>query len=232
MTKAEVTNLFKKVRAQKRAVLTEVEAKQVLSAYGIPVAKGILATKKEDAQKAAQKIGYPIVMKVVSPDIVHKTEAGAVAVGLKTNEEVLQAFDTLQKNARAYKKGAKIHGVLIQEMASGREIIIGSIKDAQFGPTIMFGIGGVLVEVMRDVAFRVVPISKFDAAEMIHEVKGYKILQQFRGQKPINENTILNILLKVSQLISENPQIKELDINPLFANEKEAKAADARIILE
>ena len=232
MTKAEVTNLFKKVRAQKRTVLTEVEAKQVLSVYGIPIAKGILVVKKDEILNATKKIGFPVVMKVVSPDIVHKTEAGAVAVGLKTNEEVLQAFDALQKNARAYKKGAKIHGVLIQEMAAGREIIIGSIKDAQFGPTIMFGIGGVLVEVMRDVAFRVVPISKFDAAEMIHEVKGYKILQQFRGQKPINENTILNILLKVSQLISENPQIKELDINPLFVNEKEAKAADARIILE
>ena len=232
MSKAEVTNLFKKVRAQKRAVLTEVEAKQVLSVYWIPITKGLLVTKKEDAIKAAQKIGFPLVMKVVSPDIIHKTEAGAVAVGLKTIEEVLQAFETLQKNARAYKKGAKIHGVLIQEMASGREIIMGSTKDAQFGPTIMFGIGGVLVEVMRDVAFRVVPISKFDAAEMIHEVKGYKILQGVRGQKPISENAILTILLKVSQLISENPQIKELDINPLFVNEKEAKAADARIILE
>ncbi|HIK00417.1 TPA: acetate--CoA ligase family protein [archaeon] len=232
MAKSAVLTLFKRVKAQKRAVLTEVEAKQVLDSYGIPTTKGILVNKKEDAIKAAQKIGFPVVMKVVSPEIVHKTEAKAVAVGLKTVEEVAQAFETLQKNARAYKKGAKIHGVLIQEMASGKEVIIGAIKDVQFGPTVMFGIGGVLVEIMKDVTFRVAPISKLDAQEMLHELKGYKILQGVRGQKPINESAILNILLKVSQLVSENPQIKELDINPLFVNEKEAKAADARIILE
>ncbi len=232
MGKAEVTNLFKKVRASGRKVLTEVEAKQVLAAYGISVAKGALATKRDDAIKAAQKMGFPVVVKVVSADIVHKTEAGAVAVGLKTPEEVSQAFDTLQKNARAYKKGARIQGILIQEMAQGREVIIGGIKDIQFGPTVMFGIGGILVEVMKDVTFRVVPVSKTDVTEMIHEVKGYKILQGVRGQKPVSENAIINTLLKVSQLMQENPQIKELDINPLFVNETEAKAADARIILE
>ncbi|HIJ98954.1 TPA: acetate--CoA ligase family protein, partial [archaeon] len=210
MAKSAVLTLFKRVKAQKRAVLTEVEAKQVLDSYGIPTTKGILVNKKEDAIKAAQKIGFPVVMKVVSPEIVHKTEAKAVAVGLKTVEEVAQAFETLQKNARAYKKGAKIHGVLIQEMASGKEVIIGAIKDVQFGPTVMFGIGGVLVEIMKDVTFRVAPISKLDAQEMLHELKGYKILQGVRGQKPINESAILNILLKVSQLVSENPQIKEL----------------------
>ncbi len=232
MVKAVITNLFNRVKAQRRNVLTEVEAKQVLSAYGIPVTKGILVNKKGDLIKASQKIGFPLVMKVVSPDIVHKTEAHAVAVGLKTEAEVLQAFETLQKNARSYKKGARIHGVLIQEMASGKEVIIGGIKDIQFGPTVMFGVGGILVEVMKDVTFRVAPISKFDAQEMLHEVKGYKILQQFRGQKSVNENSIINMLLKVSQLMYDNPQIKELDINPLFVNEKEAKAADARIILE
>jgi len=232
MSKAEITNLFKKVRASRRNVLLETESRQVLAAYGIPIAKGTFVIKKDDAVKAAQKIGFPIVMKVVSQDILHKTEAGAVAVGLKTVEEVQQAFDTLQKNARAYKKGARISGILVQEMVSGTEVIVGGIKDTQFGPTVMFGVGGILVELMKDVTFRVAPVSKVDVTEMIHEIKGYKLLQGFRGKKPVSENAISNVLLKVSQLMQENPQIKELDINPLFVNENDAKVADVRIILE
>ncbi len=226
--KAEVSNIFKKARSQNRSALTAVESAKVLVAYGIPVAKSQLITKKEELAKAK----FPVVMKVVSPDLIHKTESATVAVGIKNLEEANLAFDTLISNAKKAKRNVKIDGILVQELLSGTELIIGSSRDPQFGQTIAFGIGGIFVEVMKDVTFRVNPISKTDTAEMLYEIKSKKVLEGVRGKKPINKNAVQNILLKTSQLLQDCPQIKELDINPLFADEKDAKAADARIILE
>ena len=228
MPKSEVSNIFKKVRSQKRNALTAVESAHVLAAYGIPVAKSQLITKKEELAK----IKFPAVMKVISPDLVHKTESATVAVGIKTLDEANLAYDTLISNAKKAKRNVKIDGILVQEMLSGTELIVGSSRDAQFGQTIMFGIGGIFVEVMKDVTFRVNPITKTDAAEMLDEVKAKKVLDGVRGKAPVNKNAVLNILLKTSQLLQDCPQIKELDINPLFAGDKDARAADARIILE
>lgn len=232
MAKAEVINLFGKVRAQRRSALTEVESDKVISAYGIDAAKNVFVAKKSELEKASARLGFPLAMKVVSPEIVHKTDAGAVAVGIKNIEEANAAFDKIIANARHYNKNARIQGVLLQETLSGTEVIVGSVKDAQFGPTIMFGLGGVFVEAMKDISFRVAPISKNDAVEMINELKGSKILKGARNKKPVSESAIVNVLLKVSQLMQECTQIKELDINPLFVDEKSARAADARIILE
>ncbi|HIK02593.1 TPA: acetate--CoA ligase family protein [archaeon] len=228
MPKSEVSNIFKKVRSQKRNALTAVESAHVLAAYGIPVAKSQLITKKEELAK----IKFPVALKVISPDLVHKTESATVAVGIKTLDEANLAYDTLISNAKKAKRNVKIDGILVQEMLSGTELIVGSSRDAQFGQTIMFGIGGIFVEVMKDVTFRVNPITKTDAAEMLDEVKAKKVLDGVRGKAPVNKNAVLNILLKTSQLLQDCPQIKELDINPLFAGDKDARAADARIILE
>lgn len=216
----------------KHRVLTEYEAKQLLVKHKIPVTKEELAKNKEQAVKAAKKIGFPVVMKIVSPDIVHKTEAKGVIINIKTESEVEQAFEQLVKNARAYKRNAVINGVLVQETAIGKELIIGTSTDPQFGPVLMFGIGGIFVEVMKDVTFRVIPITKADAEEMLSELKSRSVLDGFRGEKPLNKNAIINILLKVSDFVEKNQKVRELDINPLFVNETEAKAADARIILE
>ena len=228
MPKAEVSSIFKKARSQKRNVLTPVESARVLAAYGIPIAKGTLITKKEELAKAK----FPVVMKVVSPDLLHKTESATVAVGIKSLEEANLAFDTLISNAKKAKRNVKIDGILVQEMLSGTELIVGSSRDVQFGQTLMFGIGGIFVEVMKDVTFRVIPVSKYDISEMLHEIKAQKVLSGVRGKAPINQNIVQSILLKTSQLLQDCPQIKELDINPLFADDKGAKAADARIILE
>lgn len=211
-------------------VLTEFEAKKVLRKYGIKTTKDILAHSKKEALQAAKKIGYPVVLKVESSDIIHKTEADAVAVGIESDKELGEVYDKLLRNVKKHKKDARIDGVSIQETLSGRELIVGSSYDPQFGPTIAFGLGGILVEVLKDVSFRIIPITKADALEMVEEIKGYAVLKGVRGRKPANINAIVDVLLKVSQLITENPDIRELDINPLFVDNKKAVAADARIL--
>jgi len=212
--------------------LTEFKAKEFLKNYGISITRERLATSKKDALVFANKIGYPVVLKVVSPDILHKTEADSVAVGICSDKELGEVYDKLLRNAKRYKKSARIDGISVQETLRGTELIIGSSQDPQFGPTIAFGLGGILVEVLKDVSFRIIPITKLDAMEMVQEIKGYEVLKGVRGRKPANITAIVDVLLKVSKLIEENPDIKELDINPLFVNDKRAVAADARIILK
>ena len=201
--------------------------------YAIPVTKFELAKNEREAAELAEKIGYPVVLKIVSPDIIHKSDAGGVMVNLKSKVEVQNAYGQILENAKKYKATAKIVGVLVQEMApQSTEIIVGAIKDSQFGQTLMFGLGGIFVELLKDVTFRVAPITQEDAREMVTEVKAYPLLKGYRNTPPADIDAIINILLNTSRLMMDNPEIKELDLNPIMAYENGAKTVDARIILE
>ena len=201
--------------------------------YAIPVTKFELAKNEGEAAEFAEKIGYPVVLKIVSPDIIHKSDAGGVMVNLKSKVEVQNAYGQILENAKKYKATAKIVGVLVQEMApQSTEIIVGAIKDSQFGQTLMFGLGGIFVELLKDVTFRVAPITQEDAREMVTEVKAYPLLKGYRNTPPADIDAIINILLNTSRLMMDNPEIKELDLNPIMAYENGAKTVDARIILE
>ena len=201
--------------------------------YAIPVTKFELAKNEGEAAEFAEKIGYPVVLKIVSPDIIHKSDAGGVMVNLKSKVEVQNAYGQILENAKKYKATAKVVGVLVQEMApQSTEIIVGAIKDSQFGQTLMFGLGGIFVELLKDVTFRVAPITQEDAREMVTEVKAYPLLKGYRNTPPADIDAIINILLNTSRLMMDNPEIKELDLNPIMAYENGAKTVDARIILE
>ena len=216
-----------------RKFLLETEAKTVCMEYGIPVTKFQLAKIEAEAVKFAEEIGYPIVLKIVSPDIIHKSDVGGVVVGLKTAKDVRNAYKQILESIKKHKADAKIVGVLVQEMApSSTEVIVGAIKDPQFGPALMFGLGGIFVEVLKDVTFRVAPITVDEAREMITEVKAYPLLKGYRNQPPADIEAIVQILLNTSRLVMEHQEIKELDLNPIMVYEKGAKTVDARIILE
>jgi len=218
-----------------RSVLTEPEAKAVFAAYGLPVTRGHVATNAEQAVEYAVLLGYPVVMKVVSPDILHKSDAGGVKVHLRDEAGVRAAYKTIMDNSRTYSPDADIHGVLIQVMAPvGREVIVGSVNDPQFGPTIMFGLGGIFVEVLKDVTFRVAPFSAACARAMLPEIKSYKILQGARGEKRRDIEKLAEVTSRMSQLVSDlGDEIAETDANPIMLYEegKGLKIVDARIIL-
>lgn len=222
----------KRARAEGRRVLTEIESKQVLAAAGIPVAEACLATTAEEAVRAAGAVGYPVVMKVVSPAITHKSDVGGVKVGIANAEEVRSAFDAIFSAVRTAQPGAAIDGVAVQKMApQGAEVIIGMSKDPQFGPVLMFGLGGVFVEVLKDVAFRIVPLEERDARQMIEEIRGYPLLMGVRGQPPADLAALRSLLLKLSEFADANPEADEIDLNPVFAYADGAIAVDARIVL-
>ena len=224
-----ITNAMK----QSRTVLTEIEAKQVFKEIDISVVETRLATSRKQAAEISADIGFPVVLKIASPDITHKSDAGGVKVGLKNKAEVEKAYGEIMAAAKQKYPAAKIEGAAVQSMARpGIEIIIGVFKDAQFGPVIMFGLGGIFVEVLKDVSFRLIPIVKRDAEQMIKEIKGYALLQGYRGQEPAHIPSLVDILLKVSNLVEKTPEIKEIDINPVFAYKDSAVAVDARIVLE
>lgn len=229
----KVDSIFFEVRKSGRNNLLEMEAKSVCMEYGIPVTKFRLAKNEAEALKFAEEIGYPIVLKIVSPDIIHKSDVGGVVLNLKTAKDVRKAYKQIMENVKKHKKDAEINGVLVQEMAQpSTEVIVGAIKDPQFGHALMFGLGGVFVEVLKDVTFRIAPITEEEAQEMVSEVKAYPLLKGYRGTPPADIETIIQILLKTSKLVSEHPEIKELDLNPIMVYEKGAKTVDARIILE
>jgi acetyl-CoA synthetase (ADP-forming) len=232
-TFTNTSRLFAKVYREERKHLLEPEAKSVCMEYGIPVTKFQLAKNEAEAVKFAEEIGYPIVLKIVSPDIIHKSDVGGVVVGLKTAKDVRNAYKQILESIKKHKADAKIVGVLVQEMApSSTEVIVGAIKDPQFGPALMFGLGGIFVEVLKDVTFRVAPITVDEAREMITEVKAYPLLKGYRNQPPADIEAIVQILLNTSRLVMEHQEIKELDLNPIMVYEKGAKTVDARIILE
>jgi acetyl-CoA synthetase (ADP-forming) len=216
-----------------RKSLLETEAKTVCTEYGIPVTKFELARSEEEAVKFANAIGFPTVLKIVSSDIIHKSDIGGVIVGLKNADDVRHGYNQILQNVKKYDPKARIAGVLVQEMAPpSTEVIVGAIKDPQFGPAVMFGLGGVFVEVLKDVTFRIAPITEDDACEMISEVKAYPLLKGYRNTPPADIEAIEKILLSTSRLVTDYMEIKELDLNPVIVYEKGAKVVDARIILE
>ncbi len=230
---SEASQLFKQVIKSRRKSLLETEAKTVCMEYGIPVTKFKLAKNATEALKFATSIGFPIVLKIVSPDIIHKSDVGGVVVGIKNAQEVRSGYRNIMDNVKKHNPKARIVGMLVQEMApTGTEVIVGSIKDPQFGPALMFGLGGVFVEVLKDVTFRIAPVNEDEAAEMISEVKAYPLLKGYRNMPPADLKAIIKILVNTSKLVLDNPEIKELDLNPIIVYEKGAKTVDARIILE
>ena len=232
VNKKKVEKVFAQVKAEGRKNLLEEEGQEVLRAYGFPVPKSILATKDKEAIQAAKKIGFPVVMKIASPQIIHKSDAGGVKVGLKNPQEVRTAFKEIIKNAKKYDKKAIIKGVLVQEMVKGgKEIIIGSKLEPGFGPVVMFGMGGIYVEVLKDVTFRLAPITDKEADEMISSIKTNKLLQGVRGEKPSDLKKLSECIQKLSHLVSDFKEIKELDMNPVlvFENGKGCKVVDVRI---
>jgi len=225
-------SIMENIKSQGRNALTEYESKRILSLCGIPATKEVLTTSPEEAVKVAKDMGFPVVMKVVSPHILHKTEAQGVRINLRSAQEVTEAFDEILQNANRYEPNLKIDGILVQEMVmEGVETIVGTTYDETFGPTIMFGLGGIYVEVLKDVSFRIIPINLHDAEEMIHDLKGYEILKGVRGRDISDIEALMDTLIKVSSMVEQMKMIKSMDINPLFVSKRGVKAADARIIL-
>ncbi len=232
---AAARKIIEKVRAENRN-MTEVESKDIFRAYGLPVADTRLATSEDEAVALAETIGYPVVLKIASPDILHKSDAGGVKVNIKTAEEVRAAYQEILKNAKAYKADADIHGIVIQEMAPwGTEVILGSVNDPTFGPSVMFGLGGIFVEILKDVTFRVAPISPAQAYKMLSEIKGAPILAGARGEAPRDREKLAEVLSRYAQMVVDlGDVIAESDANPVIVYEEGAgvNIVDARIILK
>ena len=226
-----MNEIIQKAIKEKRSLL-ETEAKELLKEYGIPVPDFKLIKSEDEIAGLAKEINFPIVMKIVSPDIIHKTDAGGVKVGVKDEEEARMIYQEIISKAIKYNKKASISGVIAYTMVpQGTEIIIGMMKDPHFGPVIMFGLGGIFVEVLKDISFRILPIEEIDAREMITEIKGYEILKGARGNPPRDIRAIEEVLMKVSKLTMENPEINEIDLNPIFVFENGIQVVDARMIL-
>jgi acyl-CoA synthetase (NDP forming) len=225
-------DIIDKAKSEGRTILTEVESKQILEEAGIPMARAQLAATREEAVAVARQIGLPVVLKIVSPDISHKSDVGGVKLNLGSEEEVAAAFDEIVAAVRKAQPGATILGVSVQKMARpGVEVIMGMTKDPQFGPVLMFGLGGVFVEVLKDVSFRIVPLEPRDAHQMIRDIQGFPVLEGFRGQDPADLAALEGMLLRLSAFVEGHPEIQELDLNPIFAYKDSALAVDARIVL-
>lgn len=224
--------IIKKALAEGRYSLLEPEAKAVCLAYGIPTPRFELVTDAVSATACAEKLGYPIVLKIVSPDILHKTEVGGVVVGLSSKGAVESAYQRVMESVRTSRPDARISGVLVQKMApESIQVIVGSVNDPQFGHTILFGLGGIFVEVLKDVAFRIAPLEERDAREMIREIKGYRVLTGQRGFPPADQDAIVNVILCASRLVTETPEIDQMDLNPTMVYEHGALVVDARMLL-
>jgi acyl-CoA synthetase (NDP forming) len=225
--------IFDRVKKEGRSILTEFESKRILKQAGLPVVETKLAKTQKEAVTISQKIGFPVVLKIVSPDVIHKTDSGGVKLSVNGVAHVKKAYDEILKKIRKQYPKALLHGISVQKMVEpGTEVIVGVSKDPQFGPVVMFGLGGIFVELFKDVSFRVIPVERKDAQEMIKEIKGYPLLQGYRGKEPADISSLVNIILKISNFIERNPQIKELELNPIVAYPKRAVAVDARIIIE
>jgi acetyl coenzyme A synthetase (ADP forming)-like protein len=231
-TQAKVRQILDAVKAAGRDSLTAPEGKQICDAYGISVPQEGVVGSSAEAQKLASSMGFPVVMKIVSPDILHKTEAGGVIVGVKSAEEAAKGYDTIIANAKKYKANANIVGVQIQQMIKGgQEVIVGAVTDGSFGKLVAFGLGGVLVEVLKDVTFRLAPATKEDALSMLDGIQAAEMLKGVRGSDPVNREALSSLIVRVSQLVSDFPEISEMDLNPVFASKEGAIAADVRIVV-
>jgi acetyl-CoA synthetase (ADP-forming) len=227
------TKIINQAKNEGRKTLLETEAKTICSQYCIPITKFNLSRNEKEAVKQADQIGYPIVLKIISPDVIHKSDAGGVIINLRNAQEVSTGYRKIIENVKKYNSDAKIIGVLIQEMApQATEVIIGAIKDPQFGQTVMIGLGGIFVEILKDTNFRVAPLTSQDAIEMITQLKAFPVLKGYRNTPPADIDALVDILCNTSRLVMDHPEIKELDLNPVMAYQKGAKTVDARIILE
>ena len=227
------SQIIDEARKQGRTLLSESESKQILQEAGINTTIIKLASSEKEAINLSQSIGYPVVLKIASPDITHKSDAGGVKVGLKNDAEVAKAYQEIMASVKQRFPAARIEGVSVQNMARpGIEIIIGMTKDAQFGPVLMFGLGGVWVEVLKDVSFRIVPLTQYDANAMIKEIRGFALLKGYRNSEPADIAILEDMLLKLSDFLEKTPEIKEMDLNPVFAYKDGAIAVDARIVLD
>jgi acetyltransferase len=230
-----VAEVFAKVRADGRLTMGDAEARAVQAAYGIPYPKSILARTADEAAAAADEIGYPVVMKITSPDILHKTDIGGVKLNLQTPEQVRDTFDLMIYRAQRYEPAAEIWGCLVQkQVKGGKEVLLGMNRDPQFGPLLVFGLGGIYVEALRDVTFRVAPVDRREATEMLSEIRAYPLLRGVRGEPPSDMDAIVDVILRLSQLVTDFPEIVELDINPLMVYEqgKGVLGIDMRLVLK
>ena len=225
-------SILTQARSEHRTLLKEIESKQLLQEAGVSVTNTELAINPENARVHADRIGYPVVLKIVSPDIVHKSAVGGVRVGLEDAEAVTAAFDEIIASAKSAVPDAGITGVAVQNMVpEGTEVIVGMTTDPQFGPVMMFGLGGIMVEILKDVSFRLVPLTERDAAQMVKEIKGDTLLNGVRGKPPADKAALCRAILNVAGFIEQHPEIKELDLNPMIAYPNGAIAVDARIVL-
>jgi acyl-CoA synthetase (NDP forming) len=219
------------VEHSRSGFLPEPEAVVLLEKYDVPYPEHALAHSADEAVDCASRLGYPVVLKVVSPDVIHKSDLGGVLTGLADAPQVSAGYHHILTSVRSYKPEAQIEAMLVCRQAPpGLEVIVGALQDPCFGPTVMFGLGGIFAEVLRDVVFRLAPLRRMDALEMIHEVKGYPLIAGLRGQKPSDEEALIALLIAVSKMAIEHPEIKELDLNPVRLYERSLLVLDARVI--
>lgn len=226
--------LVEAARSEGRRKLLEHESLCLCEYYGIPVPRYGLAHSSAEAVEIAKRIGFPVAMKIVSPDIMHKSDVGGVVLNVRTFEEVQESYTSIIRNVMLRAPGARVHGVLVQEMLpKGLEVIVGATRDPYFGPVVMVGIGGVFVEVLKDVSFRAAPLTPVDAEEMLRDLKGYRLFEGFRGEGPRDKAAVADVILRVSELITELDEVAEVDLNPVvvFEEGQGAKVADARFVL-
>jgi acetyl-CoA synthetase (ADP-forming) len=228
----KVHNIIQKALQNKRYELLEPEAKELIEAFGITTTSHAVTSSVTDAIQTAKSLGYPVVLKIVSPDISHKTDAGGVKVGIRDDSGVKIAYEEIMKSVKMKMPDARIHGILVEEMAPpSTEVIVGGLRDPQFGPAVMFGLGGIFVEIYKDVSFRIAPVEEHEAFDMIHEVKGAKILKGFRGVGQLDIAALAQTILQVSRVMMSVEEIKEIDLNPVLLYPKGVRAVDARVVL-
>lgn len=227
----EMDRVIQEANQEKRN-LFEHECMALLKEYGVSVPRHALVKTESEAMRAAEEIGYPVVLKVVSREILHKSDVGGVKVNLKTADELRSGFEAIRQSIAKHVPGAIVEGMLVMENVSpGVECIVGMTRDPQFGAAMMFGLGGIFVEVMEDVSLCLLPVSKEEAIDMIHSIKGYRLLSGYRGGEPCDIDAIADVILNVSRLVEDHPEIKEIDINPLFAYPRSVLPVDARILI-
>ncbi|TWU52657.1 succinyl-CoA synthetase subunit beta [Candidatus Brocadiaceae bacterium B188] len=227
-----VYSVIQKALLQKRYELLEPEAKDLVEAFGIKTTKHRIASSHAEAIQVARSLGYPVALKIVSPDVSHKTDVGGVRLGIGDDNGVRDAYDEILRNVTRRVPDARIHGVLVQEMATpSTEVIVGGVRDPQFGPAVMFGLGGIFVEVFQDVSFRIAPVEEYEALDMIQCLKGVRVLKGFRNREAADITALAQAIVRVSDIMVAVEEIKEIDLNPILVYSKGAKAVDARIIL-
>ncbi|HWP91772.1 MAG TPA: acetate--CoA ligase family protein [Thermodesulfobacteriota bacterium] len=230
--KEKVKEILMEVSKENRNYVFEPEVKKILSLYGIRVTKERMCSSFDEAVRTANEIGYPVVLKVVSPDVVHKSDSGGVEIGIKNASQLEESYMRIQKNVQLKTPSATIKGILVQEMVKGKEVIIGSVRDSNFGPLMVFGMGGIFVEALRDVSYRLAPLTELESQEMIEEIKGYPLLRGYRGERGVDLEELKRTVMMISSLLVDFPEIKEMDLNPVFVNENEVIVADGRMFLD